>query len=121
MVLAEVLVRALRGVEGEERFFGSRGGGLDLLVGGVFEGVGHFGGFAEGADAAAVPGADDEGADDCAEDVAEGCVSEGFGERCACAIEGCGTGLGRVWGRDVPVFGGDEVLDEFDHCEGCRI
>jgi hypothetical protein len=29
--------------------------------------------------------------------------------------------LGRVWGRDVPVFGGDEVLDEFDHCEGCRI
>lgn len=23
-----------------------------------------------------------------------------------------------VWGSDVPVFGGDEVLDEFDHCDG---
>jgi hypothetical protein len=81
VVLAEVLVRALGRVEGEERFLGGRGRGLDLLVGGVFEGVGDLGGFAEGADAAAVPGADDEGADDCAEDVAGGCVSEGIGER----------------------------------------
>lgn len=23
-----------------------------------------------------------------------------------------------MWGSDVPVFSGDEVLDEFDHCEG---
>ena len=25
-----------------------------------------------------------------------------------------------MWGSDVPVFSGDEVLDEFDHCDGFR-
>ena len=28
--------------------------------------------------------------------------------------------MGWGMGSDVPVFGGDEVLDEFDHCEGFR-
>jgi hypothetical protein len=51
-----------------------------LLVGGVFEGVGHLGCFAEGADAAAVPGAHEEGADYCAEDVAEGVLVRMFGQ-----------------------------------------
>jgi hypothetical protein len=40
-----------------------------LLVGGVFEGVGHFGGFAESTNAAAVPGADDESGDGGEKDV----------------------------------------------------
>jgi hypothetical protein len=43
---------------------------LDLLVGRVFEGVGDLGGFAEGTDAPAMPGADDEGGDGGKEDVA---------------------------------------------------
>ena len=72
VVLAEVLVRALRRVEGEERLLRSWGGGLHLLVRGVLEGVGDLGRFAEGAHAAAVPGADEEGADGGAEDVASG-------------------------------------------------
>jgi hypothetical protein len=40
-----------------------------LLVGRVFEGVWDLGGFAEGTDASAVPGADDEGGDSGEEDV----------------------------------------------------
>ena len=79
MVLAEVLVRALRRVEGEERLLRGWGGGLHLLVRGVLEGVGDLGCFAEGAHAAAVPGADDEGADGGAEDVARGVLVRGLG------------------------------------------
>jgi hypothetical protein len=41
-----------------------------LLVGRVFEGVRDLGGFAEGADAAAVPGADEDCGDGGEEDVA---------------------------------------------------
>ena len=43
---------------------------MDLFVRGVFEGVGDFGGLTEGAYAAAVPGADEEGGDGGEEDVA---------------------------------------------------
>lgn len=85
MVLAEVLVRALRRVEGEERLLGRGGGGLHLLVRGVLEGVGDLGCFAEGAHAAAVPGADEEGADGGAEDVAGGVLVGGLGRR-GCAV-----------------------------------
>ena len=88
VVLAEVLVRALRRVEGEHGLLRCRRRRLDLLVGRVFEGVGDLGRFAEAAHAAAVPGADDEGADDCAEDVAGGLLVRGFGERCA--VRNCG-------------------------------
>lgn len=73
VVLVEVLVPALGGVEGEEFGFALRGGGrVDLLVGGVFEGVGDLRGFAEGADAHAEVGACDEGADYGEEDEAGG-------------------------------------------------
>ena len=72
VVLAEILVRALSRVEGKHGFLGRRRGGLHLLVRGVFEGVGNLGCLAEGTDAAAVPGADEEGADNGAEDVAGG-------------------------------------------------
>ena len=41
-----------------------------MLVGRVFEGVRDLGGFAEAADTAAVPGADDDGGDGGEEDVA---------------------------------------------------
>jgi hypothetical protein len=70
VVLVEVLVRTLRRVEGEHGLGGRRGCGLDLLVRGVFEGVRDFGGLAERANAAAVPGTDDEGGDGGEEDVA---------------------------------------------------
>lgn len=43
---------------------------MDLFVGGVFEGVGDFGGFAVAAYACAVPDADEEGGDAGEEDVA---------------------------------------------------
>ena len=42
----------------------------------------------------------------------------GFGEGCAVQLRAAEMGWGM--GSDVPVFGGDEVLDEFDHCEGFR-
>lgn len=61
---------ALRAVEGVHGLgLGGRGGG-DLLVGGVFVGVGDFGEFAEAADARAEPGADEEGGDGGGEGVA---------------------------------------------------
>lgn len=63
MVLVEVLVGALRSVEGQHGALGGGRGGLDLLVRGVFEGVRDLGRFTEGADTAAVPGADEEGGD----------------------------------------------------------
>jgi hypothetical protein len=79
VVLVEVLVRALGGVEGQHGF-GRRGRcGLDLLVGGVLEGVRHFGGFAECADAPALPGADYEGRDGGEEDVAGNMLMRGRG------------------------------------------
>ena len=68
VVLVEVLVRALRRVEGQHCGFGLRRRGLHLFVRGVFVGVGDLGCFAEAADAAAVPGADEEGGDAGGED-----------------------------------------------------
>lgn len=73
VVLAKVLVRALSRVEGKHGLLRCGRGRLDLLVGGVFEGVRDLCGFAEGADAASVPGTDEEGADDGAKDVAGDC------------------------------------------------
>ena len=73
VVLVEVLVRALSRVEGKHGLLGRGRCGLDLLVRCIFEGVGDLCGLAERADAAAVPGANDEGADDGAEDIASGC------------------------------------------------
>jgi hypothetical protein len=61
VVLAEVLVGALRAVEGQHGGLCGGGGGLHLLVGGVFEGVRDLGCFAETTDPGAVPGADEEG------------------------------------------------------------
>lgn len=61
MVLVEVLVRALSAVERRHGVCGCWGCCLNLFVGGIFVGVGHFGGFAEGSCAAAVPEADEEG------------------------------------------------------------
>ena len=71
VVLAEVLVTALRGVEGEELGLLLGRGGLDLLVGGVFVGVGDLGSFAEAADTDTKVGAGEEGGDYGEEDVAE--------------------------------------------------
>lgn len=71
LVLAEVLVCALSGVEGKHGLLGGGRGGLNLFVGGVFEGVRDLCGLAEGTDTAAVPDTDEEGADDSAEDVAK--------------------------------------------------
>jgi hypothetical protein len=70
VILAEVLVCALRRVERKHGLLRRGRCSLDLLVGRVFEGVGDLGRLAERADAATVPGADEEGADDSTEDVA---------------------------------------------------
>ena len=51
---------------------------MHLLVGGVFEGIGDLGGFAEGADARAEPHADEEGGDCGGEDVAGGVLLVDF-------------------------------------------
>jgi hypothetical protein len=72
-VLVEVLVPALRAVEGVESLLALGRGRLHLLVGGVFVGVGELCGASEGADAEAEVGADEEGGDGGEEDVAEGC------------------------------------------------
>lgn len=71
MVLAEVLVSALSGVEGEHGGFGGGSCGLDLFVRRVFEGVRDLGCFAEGAYAPAEPDADEEGGDGGANDIAK--------------------------------------------------
>lgn len=63
-ILEKVLMSALRAVEGIHGLCVCGRGRRDLLVGGVFVGVGDLGGFAEGGYAAAKPGADEEGADD---------------------------------------------------------
>jgi len=55
VILVIVLVRALCAVEEVHRLLLVRGCGLDLLVRGVFVGVGDLGGLAEAADADAVP------------------------------------------------------------------
>lgn len=70
VVLVEVLVGALCGVECEHSLGCRRAGGLDLFVGRIFVGVGDFGGFAEGADAHALVEACEEGGDGGEEDVA---------------------------------------------------
>lgn len=72
VVFVEVLVCALGGVEGQHGGLGRGRGGLDLFVGGIFEGVGDFGGFTIAADASAEPGANEEGGDSCEEDEAVG-------------------------------------------------
>lgn len=81
MVLVEVLVTALGGVEGEELGLALGGvvGGVDLLVRGVFEGVGDLRGFAEAADAGGEDAAGEEGADYGEEDKAAWRVSLGMG------------------------------------------
>lgn len=71
VVLAEVLVSALSGVEGEHGGFGGGSCGLDLFVRRVFEGVRDLGCFAEGAYAPAEPDADEEGGDGGANDIAK--------------------------------------------------
>lgn len=73
MVFAKVLVRTLRRVESQHRLLGAGRRGLDLLVRSVLEGVWDLGRLAERSDAATVPGTDEEGADDGAEDVAGNC------------------------------------------------
>jgi hypothetical protein len=70
VVLVEVLVCALRAVEGQHGGLCGGRGCLHLFVGGVFVGVGDLGCFAEGAYAAAVPGAHEEGGDCGEENVA---------------------------------------------------
>ena len=70
MVLIEVLVRALGRVEGEHSGPGWGRGGLNLFVGCVFVGVRNLGCFAEAANAAAVPGTDEERGNAGGEDVA---------------------------------------------------
>lgn len=70
VVLAEVLVGALGRVERQHGLLARGSCGLDLLVRGVFEGVRDLGCLAEGTNTAAVPGTDEEGADDGAEDIA---------------------------------------------------
>jgi hypothetical protein len=70
VVLVEVLVGALRAVESQHGGLCGGGGGLHLLVGGVFEGVGDLGCFAEAANARAMPRADEEGGYCREEDVA---------------------------------------------------
>ena len=72
MVLVEVLMGALRAVEGEEDELARGWGGGDLFIGGVFVGVGDFGGFAEAAYADAEPGGDEDGGYGGGEDVAGG-------------------------------------------------
>ena len=71
MVLAEVLVGTLGRVEDKHGLLRGRRSSLDLLVGGVFEGVGNLCCLAEAADAGAVPDTNEEGADNGAEDVAK--------------------------------------------------
>lgn len=63
VILVEVLVRALSRVEGQHCFLGRGGSGLNLLVRGVFEGVGNLRSFAERTNASAMPEADEEGTD----------------------------------------------------------
>ena len=74
VALVEVLVAALRGVEGEElRLLLRRVGRVvHLLVGRVLEGVRDLGGASEGPDADAEVYACEEGGDDGEEDVAAG-------------------------------------------------
>jgi hypothetical protein len=70
VVLVEVLVGALRAIEGDH-CRGARGrSGLDLFVRGIFVGVGNFGGLASAANVGAVPDADEECGDAGEEDVA---------------------------------------------------
>lgn len=73
MVLAEVLVAALRSVEGEELGLALGGRALDLLPGSVLEGVWDLCSFAEGANAYAENAASEEGGDYGEEDVAAVC------------------------------------------------
>lgn len=73
MVLAEVLVRALRRVEREHGLLRRGRSGLDLLVGRVLERVGDLGRLAQPSDVAAVPDADEEGANDGTENIAAYC------------------------------------------------
>ena len=81
VVLVEVLVPALRGVEGVHGFARGRGRGLDLLVRCVLVGVRDLGRFAEAAYAHAEPGADEEGRYCGEEDVAGGGLGRGGGDR----------------------------------------